>query len=610
MASAGRQRFKETKEYFDYEDESDDEAVTHPPNMNATAPGDDEIDPLDAFMAGVTEQIKVEATQPAGQTKLADIVSHGDYNDAGGNMGRATGDDRDSNDDDDDGGGENKKVVKALAPFDHSSMAYPPFRRKFYSDEALLSDSSDPAAAELRQSLELTVKGSLVPSPVQSLDVLGLPPVLMREIAKAGYTAPTSIQAQALPVALSGRDLIGLAKTGSGKTVTYLWPLIVHILDQPQMKSGDGPIGVILSPTRELAVQIYHESKKFAEKSANIRTLCVYGGASKWEMQKALKDEAPEIVVATPGRLIDLIRRKSTNLHRCTMLVLDEADRMYDMGFEYQMRSIVANIRPDAQKLMFSATMKKSVETFALEMLHDPIRIIVGTIGMANPDIRQVVHIVHSDEEKWAWLVANADDFVAEGKVLVFVNTKLDTEQVGKQIRAHFAQRQLLVGVECLHGDKDQADRDSAMRRFGKTDGDVSILVATDVASRGLHVSDIRTVINYDVPTKIETYVHRIGRTGRMGKDGVNPGTAFTLFNARTNANFAEPLVRNLHLSKQTVPPGLSKLVTQSKPGGHGNHHNSFSQKRGLGFGGPVSYPQTSAMLAEATVQQPHKRAK
>ena len=604
-------RFQETSDYFAADESDGEEEVQAGTGNPNDAQGSVELDPLDAFMAGVNEQIKVESTQ-VGQTKLADIVSR-DYNDDDGDADWAPGGGSDTDDDDDARGGgsggvggEKKKVV-GLPPFDHSSVTYPPFRRKFYN--AL--ETSESAAAELRQGLELGVKGSHVPCPVQALDVLGLPPLLMREIARAGYTAPTSIQAQALPVALSGRDLIGLAKTGSGKTVTYLWPLIVHVLDQPQMKSGDGPIGVILSPTRELALQIYQESKRFAEKSANIRTLCLYGGASKWEMQKSLKEEAPEIVVATPGRLIDLIRRKSTNLRRCTMIILDEADRMFDMGFEYQMRSIVATIRPDAQKLMFSATMKKSVETFALEMLHDPVRIVVGTIGMANPDIRQVVHIVHSDEEKWAWLVANADDFVAEGKVLVFVNTKLDTEQVGKQIRAHFTQRQLLVGVECLHGDKDQADRDSAMKRFGKADGDVSILVATDVASRGLHVSDVRTVINYDVPTKIETYVHRIGRTGRMGKGGVIPGTAFTLFNDRTNAQFAEPLVRILNLSKQVVPPALGKLASHpNNSNSRGPHANSSSQqKRGLGFGGPVSYPQTSAMLADAHFP-PFKKSK
>jgi ATP-dependent RNA helicase DDX42 len=169
--------------------------------------------------------------------------------------------------------------------------------------------------------------------------------------------------------------------------------MIIHILDQPQMKIGDGPIGVILSPTRELAAQIHTEAKKFA-KVFKMRVCAVFGGGGKWEMVKALK-EAPEMVVATPGRFIELIRSKATNLSRCTMVVLDEADRMFEMGFEYQMRSIVNNIRPDRQTLLFSATMKRKVEGFARELLKDPIRIVVGTVGQANPDIRQV-HYFHN----------------------------------------------------------------------------------------------------------------------------------------------------------------------------------------------------------------------
>lgn len=167
--------------------------------------------------------------------------------------------------------------------------------------------------------------------------------------------------------------------------------MIVHILDQPQMQIGDGPIGVVLSPTRELAAQIYSEAKKFA-KAFSIRVCAIFGGGGKWEMVKALK-EAPEIVVATPGRFIELIRSKSTNLHRCTIVVLDEADRMFEMGFEYQMRSIINNIRPDRQTLLFSATMKRKIEGFARELLTNPIRIVVGTVGQANPDIRQVMNI-------------------------------------------------------------------------------------------------------------------------------------------------------------------------------------------------------------------------
>lgn len=272
-----------------------------------------------------------------------------------------------------------------------------------------------------------------------------------------------------------------------------LRPMIVHILDQPQMRQGDGPIGLILAPTRELATQIHTEARTFA-KVYNIRAVAVYGGAGKYEMSKALK-EAPEMVVATPGRFIELVRTKATNLQRCTMVVLDEADRMFEMGFEYQMRSIVNNIRPDRQTLLFSATMKRKVEGFAREILTDPVRVVVGTIGQANPDIRQIVEILSDDRAKWNWLAGRADEFIADGKVLIFVSGKSSTEELAGSLKRHFLARQLDVGIDCLHGDKDQTDRSNIMRRFSKTQ-ETSILVATDIASRGLDVKDIRTVVS------------------------------------------------------------------------------------------------------------------
>ena len=198
------------------------------------------------------------------------------------------------------------------------------------------------------------------------------------------------------------------------------------------------------------------------------------------------------------------------------------------------MRSIVNNVRPDRQMLMFSATMKKKIEGFAREMLSkDEVRIVVGTIGQANPDIRQVAMILPNDTEKWVWLSSNIDEFCADGKVLIFVLSKAGTEEVAERLRKYLQARQLDVGVECLHGDKDQKERNSIMHRFGKnssSDKGVTVLVATDIASRGLDVRDIRTVVNYDTAKNIETYVHRIGRTGRMGIEGVTPGQCVCLY--------------------------------------------------------------------------------
>lgn len=216
--------------------------------------------------------------------------------------------------------------------------------------------------------------GAVPPNPVTSFGHFGFDESLIKAIRKSEYTQPTPIQAQAVPAALSGRDIIGIAKTGSGKTAAFIWPMLVHILDQKELAPGDGPIGLILAPTRELSQQIYMEAKKFG-KVYNVRVCCCYGGGSKWEQSKALEGGA-EIVVATPGRMIDLIKMKATNLQRVTFLVLDEADRMFDMGFEPQVRSICNHVRPERQTLLFSATFKKKVERLARDVLTDPVRIV------------------------------------------------------------------------------------------------------------------------------------------------------------------------------------------------------------------------------------------
>ncbi|KAG5190312.1 putative DEAD/DEAH box RNA helicase [Tribonema minus] len=373
-------------------------------------------------------------------------------------------------------------------------MDYEPFRKDFYRPTPDVAGMLNSEIMYLREELE-------------------------------GLEAPTPIQAQALPVALSGRDLIGVAKTGSGKTFAFVWPVLVHVMAQREIEDGEGPIAVILSPTRELATQIHGQAKKFA-KQLGANVCAVFGGAGKWEMQKALR-EGPEIVVATPGRLIEMIKIKATNLARCTCVVLDEADRMFDLGFGYQMRSIVDQVRPSRQTMLFSATFKRKVEQLARDVLTDPVRINVGHAGAmtSNEDIRQVVHVLPSDAAKWSWLTSELPGFVANGKVLIFVSSRAGCEELCKSIAKD---RRLQVEVGSIHGDKDQTDRETTLRAFRQ--GKINVLVGTDVASRGLDIKDVNTVVSYDMAKNIETHIHRIGRTGRMGKEGVHPGAAYTLF--------------------------------------------------------------------------------
>lgn len=308
------------------------------------APGDsDEEDPLDAFMAGIEQQVQTENSAPpsAAPGGIRDDIEGEDneesyyrYMEENPNAGlQDEGSDLEIEYDEDGNpiAPTLKKIIDPLPPIDHSLISYEPYERNFYTVHEEISALSKEKVAELRAALGIKVTGPAPPQPITSFGHLSFDDALLKAIIKSEYTQPTPIQAQAVPAALSGRDLIGIAKTGSGKTAAFIWPLLVHIMDQRELQPGDGPIGLILAPTRELSQQIYNEARKFG-KVYNIQVVCAYGGGSKWEQSKALEAGA-EIVVATPGRIIDLVKIKATNLQRVTFLVLDEADRMFDMGF-------------------------------------------------------------------------------------------------------------------------------------------------------------------------------------------------------------------------------------------------------------------------------------
>jgi len=404
---------------------------------------------------------------------------------------------------------------------------------------------SEQDVAEYQKSLAIRVSGFDVPRPIKTFEESGFSLQLMSAIKKQGYEKPTSIQCQAFPIVLSGRDIIGIAKTGSGKTAAFVLPMIVHIMDQPELAKEEGPIGVICAPTRELAHQIYLEAKKFS-KSHGIRVAAVYGGMSKLEQFKELKAGC-EIVVATPGRLIDLIKMKALTMLRATYLVLDEADRMFDLGFEPQIRSIVGQIRPDRQTLLFSATMPRKVEKLAREILTDPVRVTVGEVGTANEDITQVVHVIPSDAEKLPWLLEQLPRMIDDGDVLVFASKKAAVDEIESQL----AQKSFKVAA--LHGDK--ASRMEILQKFKS--GIYHVLIATDVAARGLDIKSIKSVVNFDIARDMDMHVHRIGRTGRAGdKDG----TAYTLITLK-EARFAGELANSLVAAGQDVSVELMDLA-------------------------------------------------
>lgn len=279
------------------------------------------------------------------------------------------------------------------------SVSLRPFKKDFYVPHTNVDRRTPFEIEKYREGMQITINGTVVPNPIQRFEEAAFPEYVNDCIVKQGYDAPTAIQAQGWPIAMSGRDLVGIAQTGSGKTLGYILPAIVHINNQPPISRGDGPIALVLAPTRELAQQIQQVAKEFGSTSY-VRNTCIFGGAPKGPQARDL-ERGVEIVIATPGRLIDFLEKGTTNLQRCTYLVLDEADRMLDMGFEPQIRKIVEQIRPDRQTLMWSATWPKEVRKLAQDFLNDYIQINIGSLQLsANHNILQIVDVCQEHEKE------------------------------------------------------------------------------------------------------------------------------------------------------------------------------------------------------------------
>uniref|UniRef100_A0A7S3AHJ0 RNA helicase n=1 Tax=Haptolina ericina TaxID=156174 RepID=A0A7S3AHJ0_9EUKA len=431
---------------------------------------------------------------------------------------------------------------KELARVDHSTITYAAFRKHFYIEVPEIKAMSDAEVDEYKKSMDdIKVRGKKCPRPIKRWTQCGLSDRLLAVIEKRGYTKPFPIQAQALPAIMNGRDVIAIAKTGSGKTMGYCLPMLRHIMDQPPLANGEGPIGLILVPTRELAMQVYRETLQFT-KMVGLSAVAVYGGANLKQQIAELK-RGPEIVVCTPGRMIDMLTTNSgrvTNMKRVTYVVLDEADRMFDMGFAPQIDRIVGNCRPDRQTMLFSATFPSAVEKLARSVLHKPVQIVVGGISVVSNTIEQHVEVL-APEQKMGRLCEVLRHHMDEGQLLVFVDTQEACDNLFKEL--------LKNSMPCatLHGGMGQDDRDSTISDFKS--GNISLLVATSVAARGLDVKDLCLVVNYEVPNHYEDYVHRVGRTGRAG----NTGTAYT-FITPDEEKYAPDLVKAMEAAGQEPP--------------------------------------------------------
>jgi ATP-dependent RNA helicase DDX46/PRP5 len=422
------------------------------------------------------------------------------------------------------------------------------FQKKLYIEHPDITNLSNDQVQELKKSDNIKIRGVNVPKPVLEWSQCGFPLKIDQLLAKTGCSSPFAIQRHSLPVVLSGRDCIACAKTGSGKTLAFLLPLLRHVMAQPAPRPGDGPVAMVLTPTRELAVQTSSVARQYAT-ALGLRVVAAYGGHNISE-QIAQCKAGCEVMVGTPGRVIDLLtvnRGKVMGLSRVTYLVLDEADRMFDMGFEPQILLIVNNTRPDRQTVLFSATFPKSIENLARKVLTRPVEIVMGAKSSTAENIRQVVEVLEPHHRLLRLLQLLGEWHSPDRNILIFAETQDTVDMLFTQLMQH--------GYRCLaiHGGMEQADRDCAVADFKRKV--TTVMVGTSIVARGLDVPSLELVVNYDCPSHLEDYVHRIGRTGRAGRRG----TAVTMVTPADEAKTVD-LVKVLDANKQTVSPALRAL--------------------------------------------------
>lgn len=328
---------------------------------------------------------------------------------------------------------------------------------------------------------------------------------IQKAIQEIGYTQCTDIQAQSIPQVLAGKDILGTAQTGTGKTASFVLPIIQQLLHKPK----SGIQSLILTPTRELAIQIFDNAKSYAA-HVNVKFLAIYGGVSQFHQVQALK-RGVDVLIATPGRLLDLQQQGLVDLSNIKILVLDEADHMLDIGFIHDIKKVLKWIPKQRQTLFFSATMPKEIKSFAHTILTNPVEVAVAKVSSTATTVQQKVF--HVEKAEKSNLLIDLIKQSEERKTLVFTRTKHGADKLVKKLKKS--------GLEAaaIHGDKSQNSRQKALAEFKANH--IDILVATDIAARGIDISELPQVINYELPSVPETYVHRIGRTGRAGHGGM-----------------------------------------------------------------------------------------
>ncbi|VDB95568.1 unnamed protein product [Peniophora sp. CBMAI 1063] len=414
-------------------------------------------------------------------------------------------------------------------------------------------DRSQNEHERIREKQHILVEGSDIPPPIETFADMKIPKPLLDFLKSKRIFSPTPIQVQGLPVAFSGRDMIGIAFTGSGKTLAFCLPLIMLAMEEeaklPFIR-GEGPVGIIICPSRELANQTYENILQWTGALSatgeypRLNTLLCIGGISMSD-QSGVLQRGLHIVVATPGRLIDMLEKRRFTLDGCKYLCMDEADRMVDLGFEEDVRNIMSFFKAQRQTLLFSATMPRKIQEFAQQSLIKPVLVNVGRAGAANLDVLQVVEYV-KQEAKMVYLLECLQKTAPP--VIIFSDNKNEVDDIQEYL--------LLKGVEAvaIHGSKSQDERQYAIKSFKS--GQKDVMVASGVASKGLDFPDIQHVIIFSMPKEIEDYVHQIGRTGRSGKTGI----ATTFVNVNTPEQTLLDLKYLLMEAGQKVPPFLQSV--------------------------------------------------
>lgn len=462
---------------------------------------------------------------------------------------------------------DNQKQL-TLSAVDYSSQSLPLVNRVTFTPPAHIETNPRRIAVQMA-SLHATIRNGCAPVLSSFSDTSPPTPRKLSEALSTNFPTLTPIQAVSLSHILSGRDVVAIAQTGSGKTIAYALPLLTHAVAQKgSSRGGNGPIGLVLSPTRELAIQISDVLNEYG-KCISISACCVVGGVPKYEQYKQIRDSGAAIIVCTPGRLIDMLRMRACRMSRCSFVVMDEADRMLDLGFGPQVLTLLSQIRPDAQRTLFSATMPKFVQRLVADVLKDPVQILLTganyqKIPMVASSVTDCFLNFENDSIRKEWLMEHLPNFVREGLLIIFCSTRGDSAGLANTIRARG------TPVACIHGETEQSDREDFLRMFRANE--LPILVTTDVAARGLDIDDVRNVINYGCAKSWEWHVHRCGRTGRASRKG----NAYTLMDQsnQNDISFANEAANILRREKRDIPKALAYLQELS------GNSNRESQKR------------------------------